>query len=299
MTNTLSKFILLLLTIFIGANTLFAQKEEIILPDPDENEGVTQNDDKPPVLNLDFTNLDGTNGGATGEFVAGMPDAQITVYDIPAGTFTGSLPPPQYIVYQTPAFNEYDYNLDIVCNGRTAPMYTLQVDLTGPIEAIYCPNGVSNLTDIVIAMTYNNVVGASTTIEKYPYLSFPNQARVCGYNYTSFAEVDHTTFYYPTMTLDCGTGSNGNGNGNGNRSRSLNQTQQTVKVFPNPVEEVLRFDTFEEIKSVSIFDNTGKLVLIKSNNVTKGINLGGLKSGMYFLKIETKEEDLFEKIVKQ
>ena len=295
---------LLMITFFVSSNVLFGQlpgdKEEIIVPETEEDEGVTQNSPPMAVFNLDFTNLDATNGGTTGEFVAGMPDAQITVYDIPAGTFTGSLPAPQYIVYQTPSFNEYDYNLDIVCNGRTSPMYTLQVDLTDELEAIYCTNGATTLTDIVIAMTYNNTVGTSTTIEKYPYLSFPNQARTCGYNYFGFAEVDHTTFYYPTMTLACGTGNgSGSGNGNGNRSRSMDQNEKSVKVFPNPVNEILRFQTSEEIKNVSVFDNTGKVVLIKSNDISKGLDLSELRAGMYMLKIETEEEELFERIVKQ
>jgi len=311
MTNALSKFILLLLSFVLSSNVLMGlppgDKGEIIVPDDNETEGPGQgNLWEEFIYNLDFA--DGvpntSNNGATAFFLPGMPDAIITIYDIPAGTYNGSLPDEQYIIHQTAPFNEYDYNIDYACNGRSTPMYTLQFDFGTVIQNLYCgqSTGVIQLTDIVVAMTYEDVSQPlGSQITKYPYLQWPTMFTPCYYNYTSFAEVDHTTFYYPTVQFDC-SGSSGGGNGNGNNgnngNRSLQDKDLDIKVFPNPVKDVVRIASSSEITQLTLLDSSGKEILSNSAAISKGLDLNGLNNGMYFIKIETMDGVQIEKIIK-
>lgn len=70
------------------------------------------------------------------------------------------------------------------------------------------------------------------------------------------------------------------------------QTNESVKIFPNPVNNVVYFDN-EKVKlnSIEIYSITGKMVLKTNFNSFKKeqkIDVSKLKSGLYFLKINNK-----------
>ena len=70
-------------------------------------------------------------------------------------------------------------------------------------------------------------------------------------------------------------------------------------VYPNPVSAVLNID-FEgaQIKNIQIIDSFGGLVLTNANS--NSLNLSNLSSGLYFLKIDTRNGKTFiRKIIKQ
>jgi hypothetical protein len=62
-----------------------------------------------------------------------------------------------------------------------------------------------------------------------------------------------------------------------------------VKTFPNPVVNMLNVTSANDIKGYNIFDINGRLVLkgTNSSNILQ-INVSGLQSGLYFLKLDTK-----------
>ncbi len=80
---------------------------------------------------------------------------------------------------------------------------------------------------------------------------------------------------------------------------SVNNTEKNdISVFPNPVYSYFKIKNInEEIKSLTIFDLSGK-ILFKQNNVGKMINISNLPPGNYFLKINTKNQDIYKMIIK-
>lgn len=63
-----------------------------------------------------------------------------------------------------------------------------------------------------------------------------------------------------------------------------------VLVFPNPATDVIRIQTDLEAKSINIFNAEGKLMKrIGSSDLTNPIDVSTLKSGVYFLSVETKD----------
>jgi hypothetical protein len=69
------------------------------------------------------------------------------------------------------------------------------------------------------------------------------------------------------------------------------------KMFANPSKDKVIFT--QEVKSVAVFDITGRLI---QNSIPTGgreLNISGLKSGTYILKIVTKKEIIQEKLIKE
>lgn len=76
--------------------------------------------------------------------------------------------------------------------------------------------------------------------------------------------------------------------------------QQSVQVAPNPVENVMAIQTanHQKIKSVTIADATGKIVL-DDHSQSQSIELGHLQQGVYFATIVTDAGISTKKIVKK
>jgi len=77
-------------------------------------------------------------------------------------------------------------------------------------------------------------------------------------------------------------------------------TQEVVKTkliqFENPIKDELKISTKEEIKSMKLYNLEGKLVKI---SLSKNVNVSDLKSGIYVLKIELKNDEIItKKIIK-
>jgi len=81
--------------------------------------------------------------------------------------------------------------------------------------------------------------------------------------------------------------------------------QNQWEIFPNPVTDNLTIRATSgnlNIESVEVIDLIGKIVaeqLIKNQNKTVQINVAGLASGMYFLKIKTGDSMYVQQVVKQ
>ncbi len=76
--------------------------------------------------------------------------------------------------------------------------------------------------------------------------------------------------------------------------------KDTFKVFPNPFTESLNIgvnNTLPPLR-VSVYDLTGKLVL-KPNLSQNKVSLSPLKSGIYFLKIESENSSEIKRVIKQ
>lgn len=75
--------------------------------------------------------------------------------------------------------------------------------------------------------------------------------------------------------------------------------KNTIVFYPNPAHDFFNIQSVEEIKSVIIFDTTGKNVA-SFNNQKERIDISNLKSGIYFIEILNSEnKTLTEKLIKK
>lgn len=62
--------------------------------------------------------------------------------------------------------------------------------------------------------------------------------------------------------------------------------ENQLKVYPNPVQDIVTISSEEKILSVTVYNTAGKPVLTKEINDTKGnIDLSGVLSGVYQVKV--------------
>lgn len=71
-----------------------------------------------------------------------------------------------------------------------------------------------------------------------------------------------------------------------------------LKIYPNPVRDILNVESTAEIKSYQVFDLAGKLVL-NSSTSTQKINVSQLSSGVYVLVMETEKGRVMERFIKK
>lgn len=70
-----------------------------------------------------------------------------------------------------------------------------------------------------------------------------------------------------------------------------------IKVFPNPTSNYVNINSKDKIKQISLYDITGKKILITLNN--NSIDLKELPEGSYFLSVETAKGTAVKKIIKR
>lgn len=76
----------------------------------------------------------------------------------------------------------------------------------------------------------------------------------------------------------------------------VNKTK--IQIFPNPVSDIISISGIEKAESVHIYNMTGQL--IRSESFSEKINVSNLTSGVYLLRINTKDSQIHEfKFVKK
>ncbi len=79
---------------------------------------------------------------------------------------------------------------------------------------------------------------------------------------------------------------------------TVNKAQ--VKVYPNPVVDVLNIEADSKVSTVQVFDLTGKVVSSHALNAVKNqVNLSKLTPGVYVVNIQTEKGIQSVKIVKK
>lgn len=71
-----------------------------------------------------------------------------------------------------------------------------------------------------------------------------------------------------------------------------------VNIYPNPTTSKVYLQSSEEIKSVVIFDLSGKILLKTMNQVENSLDVSQLQKGMYFLKISVGNRLIIKKLSK-
>ena len=78
---------------------------------------------------------------------------------------------------------------------------------------------------------------------------------------------------------------------------ATNEIQKSqIKIYPNPVKNILNIQTETKIRRLEIYSTTGQLVKTSFLNDT---NVADLKQGIYIVKITTDKEVITEKFIKE
>lgn len=73
-----------------------------------------------------------------------------------------------------------------------------------------------------------------------------------------------------------------------------------IKIYPNPTSGFIHFESENtEIENIQIYDLTGKLIITKTGFENKEIDLSGISSGVYLVKINTNKKSFTTKIIKE
>ncbi len=81
-------------------------------------------------------------------------------------------------------------------------------------------------------------------------------------------------------------------------SLSLESESTNITIYPNPVTDVLYFDSPGSIMEVNIYSTAGKLVLSQTS-VGSSVSVNHLTSGTYILKLQTNNKSYTQKIIKK
>lgn len=80
----------------------------------------------------------------------------------------------------------------------------------------------------------------------------------------------------------------------------FNVNKSQVKVYPNPVVDVLNIEADSKVNTVQVFDLTGKVVSSHTlDSVKNQVNLSKLTPGVYVVNIQTEKGIQSVKIVKK
>ncbi|TZF98788.1 T9SS type A sorting domain-containing protein (plasmid) [Chryseobacterium panacisoli] len=72
-------------------------------------------------------------------------------------------------------------------------------------------------------------------------------------------------------------------------------TAEEVSVYPNPAIDFIQINSPGTVKSIEIYDESGKLIKSKTNS--NKIDVKGLPAGLYMVHIKTEERNFTEKVI--
>ncbi|KMQ64199.1 serine protease [Chryseobacterium sp. FH2] len=73
--------------------------------------------------------------------------------------------------------------------------------------------------------------------------------------------------------------------------------KEKLTIFPNPVKNILNIASESDVISLGIYDNLGRLIMTSKNE--KSIKVDYFQSGVYYLKVQTKDKVYYEKFIKE
>lgn len=120
----------------------------------------------------------------------------------------------------------------------------------------------------------------------------PNLVDFSPFNYSFSTEED---IIYLTIT-------NSDGNSATYSATTLSDTDFkdiSFSIYPNPVAKNLHIKSQQSIYQIEVFNLNGKRILNEAYQENQAIDVSGLPSGLYILKIETEKGSVTKKLVKE
>ncbi len=82
-------------------------------------------------------------------------------------------------------------------------------------------------------------------------------------------------------------------------TESINENTSSLNIYPNPVNDRLHIETEAEIEEVMVYDVYGRQLSTINGQQSLTIDMSKLNTGIYFIKINTKEGNIVKRIIKQ
>ena len=83
-----------------------------------------------------------------------------------------------------------------------------------------------------------------------------------------------------------------------NDSFVSNSENNKFQIYPNPTKNIIHIKNNSEIEKIKIFDYLGKEVLTQTQNYNE-INVENLSKGIYLLEINSENEKVYKKFIKE
>jgi hypothetical protein len=80
---------------------------------------------------------------------------------------------------------------------------------------------------------------------------------------------------------------------------SIDENESEFNIYPNPVKNRLYIGTESNIEDVTIMDIYGRQQMTVNGQQSLSINVSHLKSGIYFIKINTTDGEITKRFVKE
>mgnify|MGYP003447659875 CR=1 FL=1 len=83
---------------------------------------------------------------------------------------------------------------------------------------------------------------------------------------------------------------------------SIEELSSATNIYPNPVKDELFIATEVNVKEISIYDVYGRQAMRQQVNETTSqqvVNVAGLNSGIYFVKVVTDNGEIVKRFVKK
>jgi photosystem II stability/assembly factor-like uncharacterized protein len=77
------------------------------------------------------------------------------------------------------------------------------------------------------------------------------------------------------------------------------ETNNKLRIYPNPTSSIVFFDIKEKVKNVMVLDITGRIFKNIENPKENSIDIADLEKGSYFMKIITENKIYLEKVIKK
>jgi len=77
------------------------------------------------------------------------------------------------------------------------------------------------------------------------------------------------------------------------------ENKQNLSIYPNPANSFLHLSTIENVSGYQVFNLLGQPLISKSNPQLSGIDISGLHSGIYLIKIRQNEQEKTYRFVKE
>ena len=153
-------------------------------------------------------------------------------------------------------------------------------------------------------LTYNSVElswETSSTADEYEVLR--NNEKIATVTDTSYVDLqlDNDTQYCYTVKSICSFGISEPSKETcitTSNNESISELNSSFNIFPNPVDDKLVIETDAEILEVNIYDAFGRQQQTTSNQQSS-INVSGLTSGVYFVKITTDKGEVTKLFIKK
>lgn len=157
-----------------------------------------------------------------------------------------------------------------------------------------------NVYSVRVSTTSQTNISSFTTLATYSEPDFGYAKPMTNQKTVDLSSYNGQQIYVAfVMTQDDGDNwSIDDVNISGTLSNESFENKKTIKVYPNPVKDKVEVTALEEIESLQLISITG--INVKQVQNTTVMDMSELASGVYFLKITTKDNAIsVKKIIKQ